>query len=196
MLHVPSIMCSLTGNCTSSCRDPGKMLRECKEALSLDLFTQAKRVLHYHKPTKFTGHITAEQRRQDRACGNHALVVNKIPKVESTLNKEERNKNVAVFPCWLEQLFPDLWLGAQGLIWKEGKNDRLVFDGSFLETLFSTRINQIVSTTDEIELHYGTAMARSLVKMHNLRTSYPTKEILLFDEETLGVFRHVKLTHR
>ena len=76
---------------------------------------------------------------------------------------------------------------------KRRQNDRLVFDGSFLQTPFSTCINQFALTTDEIKLQYGIAMTRHLVQMRNLRISHPSKEILPFDDDASGVFRHVKL---
>ena len=192
-LHVPSITCSLTGNCTASCRDPDTMLRECKEALPPDLIAQLKRFLHHHNPNKFAGYITAEQCRQYRSYGNHDSVASNILKVESTINKEERNKHVALFPFWIEKFFPDLCIAPQGLFCKEDKSDRLVFDGYFLKTPFSTFINQFASTSDEIELQHGMSMARRLVQICNLRLSHATKEILLFDDDASGVFRHVKL---
>ena len=117
-LHVPSIMRSLARNCTASCRDPDKMLQKCKDALPSGLLVQLKRALNHHNPTKFVGHITAEQLRQAHAYGKCASAVNNIPKVESTLRKEERNKYVAVFPWWLERFFQDLNLTPQGLICK------------------------------------------------------------------------------
>ena len=128
-----------------------------------------------------------------RACDNHTSVANNITKVESNLKKEERNKHVAVFRCWLEHFFPCLHLTPQGLICKEGKIDLLIFNGSFLETPFSTCVNQFASTSDEIEPHYGTAIARYLAQTHNIRTSCPDKKILLFDENASGVFQHTNL---
>ena len=35
-------------------------------------------------------HVTAEQRQEVRVCGNYASVAKYLPKVETTLNKEER----------------------------------------------------------------------------------------------------------
>ena len=113
MMHVSSIMLSLTGNYTASYRDPDKILQECKDALPPDLLVQLKRVLNHHNLTKFVGHGTTEQLRQAHAYGNHASVANNVQKVESTLSKEELNECVAVFPCWLERFFPYLYLTPQ-----------------------------------------------------------------------------------
>ena len=87
-LYVLSIMISFDGNFTASCKDPDKILKECKDALLPDLIAQLKQFLHYYNPTNVAGHIKAEQLQQSRTWGNCASVSNKIPKVESTMRKE------------------------------------------------------------------------------------------------------------
>ena len=57
-------------------------------------------------------------------------------------------------------------------------------------------MRKLVSTTDEIELHCGSDMARHLVNICNIRIFYPEKEILLFDDDSSGMFHHVKLHPR
>ena len=57
-------MRSLTGNYTTSHRDPEKILKEHKEFLPLDLFTQIKRVLQYHNLIKLIGYVTEDQHRK------------------------------------------------------------------------------------------------------------------------------------
>ena len=190
---VPSIMHSLILNYKASCRDPDKYLKECKYALPPELLAELKWVLHCHNPTKFAGHITEEQHQQVHVYDNPTQGSNKIPKIEHTLNKEERNKHIAALRFWLEQFFPQLYLNPKVLICREGKSYDLLFDGCFLETTFSTCINQFASTSEKIELQHGTAMKRYLIQTCNLGTSSPAKEILLFDDDTSVVFRHIKL---
>ena len=91
-LRVPSIIMSLPGDYADTYRDPNKMIEACSAALTSDLLAQLKRVLDHNSPSKFTGHVTAEQRQEVRVCGNHASVAKRLPKVETTLNKEERHK--------------------------------------------------------------------------------------------------------
>ena len=67
-------------------------------------------------------------------------------------------------------------LTPQGLIYKEGNSDQLVFYDSFLETSSSTYINTFASTKDEIELHYSPTMMRYLVRMRDILISCPDKE--------------------
>ena len=77
-------------------------------------------------------------------------------------------------------------LTPQSLICKEGKNDLLEYDGSFLEKPFSTCVKKIASTKNEIELHCSTSMPKHLVQSYNVRISYLDKELLIFDEDTSG----------
>ena len=97
---------------------------EKKCSLRSDL--QTKKNLCHNNLTKIIGHVTVDQHRQSRSCGNHPFVFKNIAQVDTTLSEEERNKCAAVLPCWLESFFPDLCLTRQVLIFKEGKNDRLV----------------------------------------------------------------------
>ena len=185
---MPSMMWSLTGNYTASCRDLEQILWAFSDALQPERLRQLSRVLHHHNHYKFKEDATSDQRKQIHAYGNHSSVGRNLIKVEKTLNKEERNKHVAAFPCWLERFFPDMFLTPQCLVCKEGKKDNLVFDGSFMETPFSICINAFTSTKDEITLHYGTVMTRHLVRTHNIRMSYHGRDILLFDGDAAGNF--------
>lgn len=112
------------------------------------------------------------------------------------LSKEEYNKCTVVFQLQPDSFFSDTCLIPQGLICKEGKNYYLFFDGSFLEAPSSTCINKFALIKDEIELKCSSAMTRHLVRIHNNHTSYLEKQILLFDGDLSGEFRHVKPTPR
>ena len=109
-------MLYITGNYTASYRDPGRIPKERKDALFPEILAQLKRILHHHSPTKFISHMTAEKRQHSRTYGNNCSASNNIPKLVQ--QKRSRIFMLARTP--------------QGLIYKEGKSDRLFFDGSFL----------------------------------------------------------------
>ena len=96
---MPAVIRSLTGNYTILYRNPEEILSQCKEALDKDLLTQLERVLHNNNLSKFQGYVSAEQRAENRAYGNYTSIAKNIQKVKKTMNKEERNKFVGVFPC-------------------------------------------------------------------------------------------------
>ena len=50
----------------------------------------------------------------------------------------------------------------------------------------------MLSMKTEPRIIYGTAFMRHLVKLWNMRISYPTTDILVFDDDVKGAFRHCK----
>ena len=102
----------------------------------------------------FQGYATAKQRAENRAYSNHSSIAKNMHKVEKTMNKEERNKFIGVFPCWLERFLPHMYLTPQGLLVKPRKKDRLVFDIPYLASPSSICINNFTSPENEIELQY------------------------------------------
>ena len=138
-LYSPSIIHSLTRNWTASCSDLEKILEFCKGALPPYFLKQIEHVLCNHISSYLNGRTTAVH-----AYINHPSFSKNLTKVEKTLRKEECTNHLEVLSCWLERFFPDICLTTQVLIFKEGKNDHLVFDGSFLEATFSTYINKFV----------------------------------------------------
>ena len=53
-------------------------------------------------------------------------------------NKEDKNQYLIPILNWLARFIPNLHITPQGLLIKKGKNDRLVWDGSFFTTLGSS----------------------------------------------------------
>ena len=192
-LQVPAVIRSLKGNHNALHRDPEEILAKCEKALDRDLLAQLKRVLNNNNPSKFKGHATADQRKENRVYGNHASISKNIEKVNKTMNKEERNKLLGVFPVWLERFIPHMHLTPQDLLTKMRKKDRLVFDAAHLVSPFSICINDFTKVEDEIELQYGKTFKGYLKRIYNLRITYRFKEILLFDDDASGAFRHIKL---
>ena len=97
-------------------------------------------------------HITAEQRNKSRAYGNYSSITKNMQKVKKTMNKEERNKFVGMFPSQLERFILHMHLIAQGLLMKPRKKDRLVFDAAHLVSPSSVCINNYTNIEDEIKL--------------------------------------------
>ena len=108
------------------------------------------------------------------------------------MNKEDRNQYVLPFPNWLARFVKNLHLTPQGLLQKPGKNDRLIWDGSFQPTWDSKCINMMIDKKNEPELVYGHAFDRYLVEVWNQRITYPNKELYAFDDDVKGAFRHSK----
>ena len=86
-----------------------------------------------------------------------------------------------------------MYLTSQGLLVKRKKKDSLVFNTAYLASPSFIFIHNITSLEDEIDLKYGYTFKNHLKRIYNLRINYSNKEILLFDDDTSGAFRHIKL---
>jgi hypothetical protein len=109
-----------------------------------------------------------------------------------TMNKEDRKDHVLTFPAWLAPFILHLMLSPNGFIIKPGKNDRLVFDASFMLHMLSQPFNPFIDLDDEPDIVFGQAWQRFLIAIYNLRITFPDSEIYLFDDDVASAFRQLK----
>jgi len=112
--------------------------------------------------------------------------------VSKSLNKEERNNYTIPLPAWYARFIPHIHISPEGIIIKEGKKDRIIFDASFHVHYDSKSPNDWTSKYDEPDIFYGTALVRHLTQIWNLRITYPDDVIYLWDDDVAGAFRLVK----
>lgn len=124
--------------------------------------------------------------------GNHSSIKKDIGKTMKVMNKEDKNQYLILLPSWIARFIRHLHLTPQGLLVKPGKNDRLIWDGSFIPNWQATCINMMLSQKTEPNIIYGETFMRLLETIWNLRISYPVSDILLFDDDINGAFRHCK----
>jgi hypothetical protein len=126
------------------------------------------------------------------AYGNHPTVSNNIPTVMKTMNKEDRKDHILTFPAWLVPFIPHLMLTPNGFVMRPSKNDRLVFDASFMLHMSSRPFNHFIDLDDEPDIVFGDAWLQFLVDVYNLRIMFPDLEIYLFDNDVASAFRQLK----
>ena len=90
------------------------------------------------------------------------------------------------------QTVPKLIFNTQWNYNNPRKNDRLAWDGSIKLNWDSKPIKDATDTDNEPTINYGTAWSRHLEQIWNLRISYPSSEILLWDDDITGAFKHCK----
>eukprot|EP00957_Ditylum_brightwellii_P010895 825580-Ditylum_brightwellii.AAC.1 len=124
---------------------------------------------------------------------NHSTLEKNVDKVRKVMNKEDRNYYLIPFPCWMPRFIPHIHVTPQGLIIKPEKNDRLVFDGSIKLKWDSKPVNSMTHVRFEPEVTFGQALPKHLVRIWNLRISYPDDDILLWGDDAISAFRQCKL---
>eukprot|EP00957_Ditylum_brightwellii_P095296 7258292-Ditylum_brightwellii.AAC.1 len=116
-----------------------------------------------------------------------------MDKVRKVMNKEERNCYLIPFSCCITRFIPYLHVTPQGFIIKPGENDRLVIDGSIELKWDSKPVNSITHAKFEPEVTFGQALSKHLIRIWNLRISYPDEVTLLWDDDATNAFRQCKL---
>jgi len=111
--------------------------------------------------------------------------------LEDAILKEVDRAYAIPLPSWLAKFIPDLHLSPLGLLEKQGKA-RLIIDHSFQPSLDSIAVNMMHWVTEELDLEYGTVLRQHLIRLYNLRITYPNDTIFLFDDDISSAFRHVK----
>ena len=84
-------------------------------------------------------------------------------------------------------------LSLKGLIIKEGKKDRPVFDSSFLAEPYSKCINSFATREDEVLQKFEYTFYKHLKRKYNQRITYPVTELATMEDNVLGTYRHCKL---
>ena len=191
-LHVPSLIHFLGNNYTNAHLDPHKIASKLKNIAPPNIIEYVLRALLTGAPSKFHGHSSSQNFWNYKKYKNHESISSRPDLVTKALNKEERNNFILPLPAWLARFIPNLHLSPEGIIIKEGKKDRIIFDASFKNFHDSLCPNQWSSASDEPPIWYGSAFIRHLTRIWNLRISYPDAEIYLWDDDVAGAFRLIK----
>ncbi|KAL7433447.1 hypothetical protein ACHAXH_004341 [Discostella pseudostelligera] len=86
-------------------------------------------------------------------------------------------------------LSPYLRHTPQGIILKEGKNPRVVWDGSTKRAPTEVVLNELTSALDEAIITFGDTKMLFYIDVYNLRISYPDDQILLALADEKACFR-------
>ena len=122
--------------------------------------------------------------------GNHKNYEEHPEKSLKTLNKEDKNSHLTPLPIWVLLLSPYLHHTQLGLIMKQFKNDRMVFDASTQRTADDFVLNQHTPTHAEPPITFGTILREFYVFVYNLRVSFPFLEIFIALADIKACFRY------
>jgi len=191
-LHVPSLIHFLGKNYTNSHLHPYAIIKKLENIAPPHIIQYVLRALLMGAPSQFHGTSSSKNFWDYKRYKNHESISSRPDLVKKALNKEERNNFILPLPAWLARFIPNLHLSPEGIIIKEGKKDRIIFDASFKIFPDSLCPNQWTSASDEPPIWYGSAFLRHLTRIWNLRISYPKTEIYLWDDDVAGAFRLIK----
>ena len=195
-LDTSSLFRYLGNNYTGAYRDVHSTLS------TLHKFNVNKELIRKYARVMFTGcpnHFVAESSRANALLHwrlrNHPSIDKKLPQVQATMNKEDRNNFVIPLPHWIARFTPHLFFTPQHILEKPGKKDRQIFDASRRYTPWSTPINMMTSTPlgSEEPCLFGTTKDEILTRIYTLRADSPTLDIISHANDVKSAFRQIKL---
>ena len=191
-MHVPSVIRYCGGLYTGTHRDPTVILSDLSTILPPHICLEIRRLYTVGAPKYFNGHSDRQNFLNYRHYGNHSSIKHKPELIRKALNKEDQHRFALPFPGWVSRFIPNLHLTPEGLIVRPGKNDRIIFDASFRMDFDSQCVNMWSNPDREPPIRYGTTFLRHLIRIWNLRITYPKQDIYLWDDDIAGAFRLVK----
>jgi hypothetical protein len=167
------------------------ILQKYEPVLDPNHLQQLKRVLLSGAPAKLVAHFTEINRQAYVDFGNHKSASD-WDLLDKAVNKDERNCFVFVVPQFMEPFMPNIHCSPISIIRKQGKPDRIAFDGTFAVNPTAVPINSVTHLANEWPISYGDAFQRQLIHIWNVRITYPTEVIYLWDDDAKSAFRQVK----
>ena len=192
-MDIPTVIRFLGNNYTGEYKNTEEIITilkdsNCEEEVVCDL----QRLYKIGAPNKLNASSSHQNFLEFFRYGNHSSILKNTEKTSKAMNKEDRNQFVITLPSWITRFIKNLHLTPQGLLTKPGKNDRLIWDGSFIPSWQATSINMMLTHESEPKIIYGNTFMNHLTIIWNLRISHPHSDILLFDDDVKGAFRHCK----
>jgi len=193
----------LRGEYTGEYKDPTAIIKtlrhhNCPSAVIDDV----QRVLCIGAPASFNAVSSFENFKSYLDYGNHSSATSKPDIIEACITKEINLAYTIPLPSWLAVFVPNIHLSPLGLLERTGKKPRLIVDHSFepvsislsnpTPTHPSISVNRLHWVTTELPLAYGSTMMLHLIRIYNLRITYPNEIIYLFDDDISSAFRHVR----
>lgn len=192
-LDVSLLMRYLGQNYTAAHRDVQHVVERISPHVDSYLIPHFIRVMTAGCPNVMNAESTRENSVKYWRAGNNPSIAKHLPAVMKTMNKEERNKFVIPLPMWMWRFIPHLHFTPHHYLLKNDKA-RMIFDAKYRHDAMAIAINMMTSDASETELEcqFGRAKLQLLIRVWNLRITYPYHDIVLHANDVKSCFRQLK----
>ena len=153
--EVPTLIRHLGNVHTGDDRDMSGILSNLKNNFPLKTYNKIQRILQICSPAYVHGYSSKENFWKDYKYGNYTSVMKDLNATKKVIAKELKHSYTITLLSWIAKFIPNLHLTPQGLVQKDGKNDRLRFDASQLIGFDSLAANCITKPQLEPTIRYG-----------------------------------------
>ena len=191
-LSVANVYRYAGNNYTAGYRNMLKQIASIQGMVDEDLITQYIRVMTVGAPSHFNAESTRENAMLHWREGNHPSIAKNMDLVMKAMTKLEKHNFVIPIRSWIARFVPHIFFTPHHILTNKG--NRLIFDASRRYTPLSIPVNRMTSTKRGVELdcEYGDVLSRLLVRIWNLRITYPTMDIILHANDVKSCFRQMK----
>jgi hypothetical protein len=186
-------VCFLLGKYTGQHRDVCCTLDAIRDHVTSDDYSHIKQILLDGCTTQLTFEEPSSNKLEFVSRGKSKSFVENPQLVQKTMNKEDRYSHLVPMDPLLCKLSPYLHHTMQSIIIKDGKHNRIVWDGSSVTQLTDIVINQITSVTQEAPVTFGHVKSQIYTDIYNTCISYPTATILLSLADVKACFRYPRI---
>ena len=183
----------LGGEYTAEHRDVDALEREVGPHISPDDMAHMRRILTKGCPHTLDYEMKHKDKMKMIERGNQPTVQQNMEVVRETMNKEERNSHVVPFPIWMCTFSPFANHVSQGIVFKDGSDPRLVWDGTTKQDKDDVVSNDYVPTDDEPPITFGRTLRDFSTHLYNTRVSYPDQDIAIAAADIKACFRWPRL---
>ena len=183
----------LSGEYTGQYRDVHRTLSAIHEHVGAQDYQHIKRILLDGCPAQFTFLESSSNKLEFISRGNSKTFKSSQALVRKTMNKEDRYSHLVPMDPILCKLSPYLRHTTQSIVIKEGKNDRIVWDGSTVLKPSDIVMNQITPIAQESPITFGHVKLQVFIDLYNMRISYPTSVILIALADIKACFRFARI---
>lgn len=193
-MDVSLLMRYLGNNYTAAHRNTTNIVEKIRPHVDEYLLEHYIRVMTVGSPNTFNVETTRDNALRYWRGGNNPSIKRKLGPVMKTMNKEERNNFVIPLPLWLWRFIPHLFFTPQHILEKLNKKDRQIFDAAYRHCPECIPINMMTPDAKKTELRceFGDVKLRVLIRIWNLRITYPKLDIALHANDVKSCFRQLK----
>jgi hypothetical protein len=127
------------------------------------------------------------------SCGNLKSFVENPQLVQKTMNKEGHYSHLVPMDPLLCKLSPYLHHTMQSIVIKDGKKNRIIWDGSTVTRPTDIVMSQVTPVTQEAPVTFGHVKSQIYMDIYNTRISYPTAMIFLGLADVKACFRYLRI---
>ncbi len=186
------------GEFTGEERDVETVCNTIEPLVSKEDLEHIRRIMTMGCPAKCIFEEDAANKEKMLARGNQKSFEDNPDVADKTLNKEDRYSHLLTTAPWVPYFSPYARHTSQGMVIKEGKNPRVVWDGSTKREALDIVLNEVTTTELEAAITFGFVKRELCSRIYNLRITYPESDILLAMADIKACFRyprvHVDLT--